>query len=38
MPQSPATAALTALSVVRPTTRGETCRAPGGHVRYGIDR
>ena len=35
MPQSPATAAL---SVVPPTTRGEAYRAPGGHVRYGIDR
>ena len=38
MPQSPDTAVLTALSVVRPTTRGEAYRAPGGHVRYGIDR
>ena len=38
MPQSPDTAALTALSVAWPTTREETCRAPGGHVRYGIDR
>ena len=38
MPQSPDTAVLTALSVVRPTIRGEACRGPVGHVRYGIDR
>ena len=38
MPQSPDTAPLTALSVAQPTTRGEACRAPGDHVRYGIDR
>ena len=35
MPQSPATAAL---SIVQPMARGEAYRAPGGHVRYGIDR
>ena len=38
MPQSPHTAALTTLSIMQPLTRGEACRAPGGHVRYGIDR
>ena len=38
MPQSPHTAALIALSVAQPLTLGEACRAPGGHVRYGIDR
>ena len=35
MPQSPDTATL---SIMQPTTRGEAYRAPGGHVRYGIDR
>ena len=38
MPQSPDTAPLIALSIAQPLTREEACRAPGGHVRYGIDR
>ena len=38
MPQSPATAALTALSIAQRMTRGEAYRVPGDHVRYEIDR